>query len=320
MHTKEGVFISHITGEKSAANRLKELLRETFGPTLKIFVSSDYESIGSGADWFSAISTALRTARVILVLLSEGSVDRRWINFEAGVGVGAEDLVIPLVFRGFAKGNIGMPLAPLHARSLSDAKDVRAMINDIAKACGMQARGSDLGPFVSDLAKLEKGLPSEQVLLEPYLRKQPGAVGYSLQFRLSNTGSRDVELNMIEVSVPRRYVDPSWTQMADPNLIEASAENIANEPYLIQKFKVYDGPIGYGFGSPQRMPRLLSSGMPPQELKPPYSFALREVKEADGIDVPIFYEVYAKGMRPEKGETTYRKLVMGMYPRAMGHS
>jgi len=320
MNAKEGVFISHITGEKSAANRLKELLRATFGPTLKIFVSSDYESIGSGADWFNAICTALKTARVVLVLLSEGSVDRRWINFEAGVGVGAEGLVIPLVFRDFAKGNIGMPLSPLHARSLSDPEDVRAMINDVAKACGTEDRGSDLVPFVSDLAKLEKGLPSEEVLLEPYLRKQPGAVGYSLQFRLSNTGSRDVELNMIEVSVPRRYVDPSWTQMADPNLIEVSAEDIAGEPYLIQRFRAYDGPIGYGFGSPQRMPRLLSSGMPPQELKPPYSFALRDVKEADGVDVPIFHAVYAKGMRPEKGETTYRKLAYALFPRALGHS
>jgi hypothetical protein len=95
MDAKEGVFISHIVEEKAAANRLKDPLRATFGPTLEIFVSSDYESIGSGEDWFNAICGALRVARVVFVLLSEASVDRRWINFEAGVGVGALALVTP---------------------------------------------------------------------------------------------------------------------------------------------------------------------------------------------------------------------------------
>ena len=321
METKEGVFISHITEEKTAANLLKELLRATFGPTLKIFVSSDYESIGSGEDWFNTICDALRVARVVLVLLSEVSVERRWINFEAGIGVGAQGLVIPLVFRGLAKGNIGMPLAPLHARSLSDPEDVRAMINDVGKVCGFGVRSVDSSAFVSELRNLEKGLPSHQVLLEPFLPKNPGGSSYSLQFRLSNTGSRDVELNMIEVSVPRRYMDPSWTQGADPNLIEAIIENIDGEPYQIQRFKVYDGPTNPNFGTPQRMPRFLSPGMPPQELKPPYSFALRgNLKEADGVNIPILYAVYAKNMQPEKGETTYRKLVMNTFPRALGRS
>jgi len=62
MEAKEGVFISHIADEKAAANRLKQLLQATFGLTLKIFVSSDYESIGSGKDWFNAICGALRVA------------------------------------------------------------------------------------------------------------------------------------------------------------------------------------------------------------------------------------------------------------------
>lgn len=318
METKEGVFISHITEEKTAANLLKELLRAKFGPRLKIFVSSDYESIGSGEDWFNAICDALKVARVVLVLLSAVSVERRWINFEAGIGVGAQTLVIPLVFRGLTKGSIGMPLAPLHARSLGDAEDVRAMINDVGKACGFGVRSADSSAFVSELRNIERGLPSHQVLLEPFLPKSPRGSSYSLQFRLSNTGSRDVELNMIEVSVPRRYLLPGWVVTTDPNLIEAIPHDIGGErgePYLTLKFKAYDGPTNLNYGTIQRMPRSLSPGMPPQELKPPYSFALRaNLKEADGLDVPILYAVYAKGMRPEKGETTYRKLVMNTSP------
>jgi len=244
-----------------------------------------------------------------------------WINFEAGVGVGAHALVIPLVFRGLAKGKIGLPLSPLHARSLKDPEDVRALINDIGSAYGIEVRDDNVGAFVSDLESLERGLPSKQVLLEPFLRKLPGASSYSLLFKVSNIGNRDVELNMIEVSVPMRYVDRSWTPMNDPNLIEATVDKIDGESYLTQRFRAYDGPTNPNFGTPQRMPRFLSPGMPPQELKPPYSFALLEnLKEADGVDIPILYAVYAKGMRPEKGETTYRKLVMNTFTRALGRS
>jgi hypothetical protein len=193
------------------------------------------------------------------------------------------------------------------------------MVNDLGNACGLEARHVNLGAFVSELETLERGLPSKQVLLEPFLRKV--GTSYSLLFKLSNTGSRDVELNMIEVSVPMRYVDRSWTQMADPNLIEANVELIGGESYLTQRFKAYDGPTNPNYGTPQRMPRVLSPGMPPQELKPPYSFAMREnLNEADGVDVPILYAVYAKNMQPEKGETTYRKLVMNTFTRALGRA
>ena len=65
MNAKEGIFISHIAEEKVVANRLKELLQTTFAPSLKIFVSSDYESISSGQDWFNAICGALKATRVV---------------------------------------------------------------------------------------------------------------------------------------------------------------------------------------------------------------------------------------------------------------
>ena len=50
---KLGLFISHITDEKAAANKLKGLLRQAFGKEFGVFVSSDYVSIPGGDPWFT---------------------------------------------------------------------------------------------------------------------------------------------------------------------------------------------------------------------------------------------------------------------------
>jgi len=97
---KQGVFISHISEEQEAAHLLKFYLRRSLGEDLPVFVSSDYDSIAGGDIWFQTIIKGLNTAAVVIVLLSPASNDRRWINFEAGVGVGAGATVIPVVVHG----------------------------------------------------------------------------------------------------------------------------------------------------------------------------------------------------------------------------
>lgn len=317
--SKSGVFISHIVDEKTAAQVLKEFLRTTFGQDLKVFVSSDYESIQSGKDWFNEIVGALTSAQVVLVLLSELCLDKRWINFEAGVGVGAGAIVVPVVYRGLGKGGIGPPLAALQARSLDDSEDVRALVNDLGQACRLEVKSLDADRVVSDLRRVERELPVRRALLTLYVIR-PSAYGssntLSLRFRLENTGNRDIELIMVEASVPKRYIDPSWVIECDPNVIEVKDEVIGSEPYRTLRFKVFDGPIHSGFGAVERLPRTLAAGMPTHELKPPFGFALLpDLKEADSVDVPIFYATYAKGMPPEKGRTSYRELVMASYRR-----
>jgi hypothetical protein len=251
------------------------------------------------------------------VLLSEVSVERRWINFEAGVGVGARATVVPLVYRELVKGGIGSPLSVLHARSLHDPEDVRALASDIQQVCSLEAKGLHVGRFVSDLLQIERELPSKRAMLTPYILLQP----YGLSFKLENNGNQDIELLMVEASVPKRYVDPAWVPMCDPTVVEVKNNPIGTEPYLTLSYKAFYGPTNPSFGTIERLPQFLAVGMPPYELKPPFAFALRaNLKEADGVDIPILYATYAKGMRPETGETTYRKLVMESYNKGLGHS
>jgi hypothetical protein len=50
-----GIFISHIGDEAPVADALKAYLMRCFGPSLQVFVSSDYDSIATGEEWYRAI-------------------------------------------------------------------------------------------------------------------------------------------------------------------------------------------------------------------------------------------------------------------------
>ncbi len=96
-----------------------------------MFVSSDYESIAGGDIWFTTIVNALKTSLVEIVLLSPTSVDRPWINFEAGVGIGTESLVIPVRRTRAGARRRWILLSSLQIRSLEDNANVRALLKDL---------------------------------------------------------------------------------------------------------------------------------------------------------------------------------------------
>lgn len=117
---------------------------------MPIFVSSDYESIGGGDVWFTTIVGGLKTSSVVIVLLSPDSIERRWINFEAGVGAGTDATVIPVVVHGLERSEVGHPLASLQIRSLQSLEDVRALLRDVGGKIGVIPKDSvDLDPLVT---------------------------------------------------------------------------------------------------------------------------------------------------------------------------
>jgi hypothetical protein len=143
------VFLSHATDDRPTALALKAFLLRAFGPDFRVFVSSDYRSIGGGELWFTKLLDALKAAPVVLVLLSEGSVGRRWINFEAGIGIGAGTLVIPVAVAPLKKIDVGHPLAELQTRALSDREDVDGVLADIQKRTGRAPAPVDTAAFAT---------------------------------------------------------------------------------------------------------------------------------------------------------------------------
>ena len=210
MLRKCDVFISHSTEESAAAKNLQEFLQEELGKDLKVFVSSDYRSISGGKLWLNELLEAIKSAPVTLVLLSGDSAIKPWINFEAGIGIGADNLVIPLALPGLSKSEVGHPLSAFQVRSLDDVKDVEGMLDDVGARTDRTAAARNVETFVS------KGYATGGGKLETTLNQVPGRPfdGYKqhdLIVGIVNNSSKTIQEFRVEVELPNAITNQSTT-------------------------------------------------------------------------------------------------------------
>ena len=215
---RHGVFISHIGEERPIALRIQRLLGESLAGSAPVFVSSDYKSILSGEPWYEAILTGLRRSEVIISLLSPFSIDRRWINFEAGIGMGQESKVMPVVWRGLQKGEVEMPLGHLQVRDLHDRGDLKALLQDLATVCHTTLNEAAIPPFLDDLPGLAVSAPS-QGLSASLFRE-----GRRVRVAIQNTGTRVIELQEAEMLIPEALSSNNSFQEYQPVLQRRTAK------------------------------------------------------------------------------------------------
>jgi hypothetical protein len=85
------VFISHDSRDAELAEAFSKLLKSVSAGMLKSFRSSDKkgsEGIEFGDDWYKRLMVKLDSASDVVCLLTERSLDRPWILYEAGVAKG----------------------------------------------------------------------------------------------------------------------------------------------------------------------------------------------------------------------------------------
>lgn len=194
--SRHGIFLSHISDERPLALRLKTFLEKSLVPAVPIFVSSDYESIQSGEDWYQAILAGIRRSEVVVSILSPESIERRWINFEAGIGIGQYSRVIPVVWRGLQKGVIGLPLGQLQARELAYERGMNALLATIGTICHCEANEEFTADFIKDLSVIDAATPSTG--LEAIAYRQQGRI---VTLVIRNTGTRPLEMIDAELLV-----------------------------------------------------------------------------------------------------------------------
>lgn len=91
------VFLSHDTRDAEIAEAFAKLLASVTAGVLKCFRSSDKrgsQGIEYGVEWFPELMKKLHEASDVVCLLTENSVNRPWILFEAGVAKGKLDTPI----------------------------------------------------------------------------------------------------------------------------------------------------------------------------------------------------------------------------------
>ncbi|HBF7547489.1 TPA: toll/interleukin-1 receptor domain-containing protein [Clostridioides difficile] len=149
---RELVFISHITEESELAIEIKEIIKTAFLGMIDVFVSSDGESIGLGQLWLSEIRDNLKKCSVEIILCSEKSIKRPWINFEAGAGWIKDIPVIPICHSGMTKANLPTPINSLQSIEISDFEKILPIL---AKALNCQVPQINLDTFKEKILQLE---------------------------------------------------------------------------------------------------------------------------------------------------------------------
>jgi hypothetical protein len=91
LRAKTLVFVSHDSRDGDIAEAFSNLLSDVSAGTLKSFRSSDKKGttgIEFGAEWYSSIMSKIGDATDVVALLTQRSIDRPWILYEAGVAKG----------------------------------------------------------------------------------------------------------------------------------------------------------------------------------------------------------------------------------------
>jgi len=130
------IFISHIQEESSFALVLKSWIESTFLGQVDVFVSSDIDDISAGDKWFNSIEQSLNEAKALIVICSQNSVMRPWINFETGAGWIKKIPVIPVCHSGISKSNLPIPLAFFQAVAVTEDNFSLLFIESLAKHLG----------------------------------------------------------------------------------------------------------------------------------------------------------------------------------------
>jgi TIR domain len=129
------VFISHSSKDEKYLRHLKQLLDVKTGESIKIFLSSDGQSIPFGRNWVHKIEEALSDTSLMFVFITPNSLRSNWIYFEAGHAYSRGIKVIPIGL-GIDLNNINPPLSLLQGFNLdkSDALgNIVATINETYK-------------------------------------------------------------------------------------------------------------------------------------------------------------------------------------------
>jgi hypothetical protein len=126
------VFVSHVGEEAEVAALLKKALKRDFPNLVNVFASSDTESIGAGEDWLVAIERALEECAMMIILCSPTSIDRPWINFEAGMAWMRRVPLVPLCHAGLTPRDLRMPLLLKHGVELGKPDGLRSLYERIA--------------------------------------------------------------------------------------------------------------------------------------------------------------------------------------------
>ena len=150
MSQKPLIFISHITEESELAKMLAAFIKKTYLNMFDVFVSSDGENISSGDRWLESIDNALGSCVIQVSLCSPYSVNRPWINFEAGASWIRRIPVIPICHSGMTKNKLPIPLSLLQGIDMEQSDAMDRFFVTLSDKLGADIPSVDASSLIND--------------------------------------------------------------------------------------------------------------------------------------------------------------------------
>lgn len=192
MSNHTDIFISHMADEAEVAIALQDMLQEVF-LTTDVYVSSSPSSNPAGTSWYENMISKLREASAILIVCSERSIDRPWVNFETGAGIALQIPVIPLVHSGLRAGDVRIPFSLLQAKQANKSNELDDMVTVIADATGAR-RPKDASNLIADAVKRIRDFESSYSMIPEVIETFDASRDSQLQIgnRLANCRKKAV--------------------------------------------------------------------------------------------------------------------------------
>lgn len=129
--------------------------------------------------------------------MSQESSRRPWINFEAAIGVGRRVPIVPLTLSRFTSSQVPFPIAGVQIYSIDD---IHIVLRDVGAALDRKPANLDIDAYLAEMREVEAHLNYRS------LRVTPVFEGNQVSFEIENIGNIDIELLMLEASVPASAV------------------------------------------------------------------------------------------------------------------
>jgi hypothetical protein len=127
------IFITHIHEDEIVARGLHRFLQAKLrGTSARVFLSSDPTQLRLGDDWLRKIQEALKSAKLVLAIFSEESVNRPWVNFEAGGAWFVEGkTLIPLCVGDIRPESLPKPYSNIQGAHLEEESSLWYLVQAI---------------------------------------------------------------------------------------------------------------------------------------------------------------------------------------------
>jgi hypothetical protein len=120
------LFISHASEDRPIAEVLARRL-EAASPEVKTFVASRPGDISADSYWQDSVLEQFRNTDKCVILLTEHSIDRPWVNFEAGAAWYSQKPSILVKAGRLPRERIHRPLSDRQVVSVDEPEGIRAV-------------------------------------------------------------------------------------------------------------------------------------------------------------------------------------------------